>query len=383
MPAPSKTTEGNNNNSNKARLFPSPKTTKQPSSNDDEPPHPFRRAPDAVRPFIAAAALSPAHVYVAHVDPRPARFKRNLFLVPVAMNVAVALLFAWRVHRVAPFYLALAASALGLRAEQPSAAAAATGDDGSPLVREVLARTFTFFLDFVLAVFVWPWPYEFVVGRRGGSGDGDRGRGSPVIWRWRVGFRDREVYVRRSRAWDRDVLSAGRDFLDRDGKAGREAREALMGRVRAATSPMLLQQKTGYLTMDGEWDLDWAGMVAATRLVDDKAVGLDAFGLLVLLHHERFGWLTIDLGQGEGAEQDERRRQVFAFRDALAALGKEDLFFRWVEMIQFETTQPGGFTPEKQAAAAQKIRDMFKSNGVDFDELWKEAVGTDGLAGMP
>jgi hypothetical protein len=146
---------------------------------------------------------------------------------------------------------------------------------------------------------------------------------------------------------------------------------------------MLVQGKTGYLTMDGDWDLDWRGMVDATRLVDKKDVALEAFGTVVLLHHEKFGWVSVDLGNGETAEQDERRRQVMAFRDALAALGKEDLFFRWVEMIQFETTQPGGFTPEKQVAAAQKIRDMFKSNGVDFDELWKETVGTDGLAGMP
>jgi hypothetical protein len=146
---------------------------------------------------------------------------------------------------------------------------------------------------------------------------------------------------------------------------------------------MLVQGKTGYLTMDGDWDLDWRGMVDATRLVDKKDVPLEAFGTVVVLHHEKFGWVSVDLGNGESVEQDERRRQVMAFRDALAALGKEDLFFRWVEMIQFETTQPGGFTPEKQVAAAQKIRDMFKSNGVDFDELWKETVGTDGLAGMP
>jgi hypothetical protein len=33
--------------------------------------------------------------------------------------------------------------------------------------------------------------------------------------------------------------------------------------------------------------------------------------------------------------------------------------------------------------AAQKIRDLFTSNGVDFDALWKETVGTDGLTGMP
>jgi hypothetical protein len=366
MAEPSKTAKG------KARLSRPSSTKTTNKNNPSEPPAPFRPAPEALKPFYTT--LPPGHVYITHMDPRPASFKRKLFLVPVAMNVAVACIFVWRMAHILPYYLDLAWSALGHRNSTTVVAAESTWRE---LGGTIVGRAFTFLLDFLLAVFVWPWPYEFVVGA------GTAGRGSPVRWRWAVGFRDREIYVRRSRpSWDRQLAEAG-DLLAEDAKAARDAREVLMAQVRKATAPMLLQQKTGYLTMDGDWDLDWAGMVTATRLVDQKNVKLEAFGLVVLLHHERFGWLTIDLGQGEGAEQDERRRQVFAFRDALAQLGKEDLFFRWVEMIQFETTQPGGFTAEKQAAAAKKIRDMFKSNGVDFDELWKETVGTDGLAGMP
>lgn len=149
---------------------------------------------------------------------------------------------------------------------------------------------------------------------------------------------------------------------------------------------MLLQQKTGYLTMDADWDLDWAGMVAATELADKKVIDERVFGTLVLVYHENFGWLSIDLsdtGAKPGTKEDERRKQVFKFRDALTAIGQEDLFFRWIEVVQFETGRPGGFTEERQVEVAQKIRDMFKEKGVDFDEFWKEAVGTEGLAGMP
>jgi hypothetical protein len=285
----------------------------------------------------------------------------------------VVALFLWRVAYIAPYYMALLTSAFGYANETTLRAADLSYGE---LARVILRRAATFLLDFVLGVFVWPWPWEFVVGTTG--------RGSPVRWRWAVGFRAKEVYVRRSRdSWDGVLREKGVDLFDADSKEAREGREAVLGRVRAATAPMLVQGKTGYLTMDGDWDLDWRGMVDATRLVDKKDVPLEAFGTVVLLHHEKFGWVSVDLGNGETVEQDERRRQVMAFRDALTALGKEDLFFRWVEMIQFETTQPGGFTPEKQVAAAQKIRDMFKSNGVDFDGLWKETVGTDGLAGMP
>ncbi|KAK4124586.1 hypothetical protein N657DRAFT_571609 [Parathielavia appendiculata] len=357
----------------KSRLTPSSSSSKQKPPATSPPP-PFKPAPSSLAPFTNL--LPPGHVYITHIDPRPATFKRKLFLVPVALNLAVLLLFFWRVYHIGPYYLALFTSAaLGRDNETTLRAADLTYGE---LARVIARRAATFLLDFLLGVFVWPWPYEFVVGASSG------GRGSPVQWRWAVGFRGKEVYVRRSRdSWDGLLRENGVDLFDGERKEAREGREAVLSRVRAATAPMLLQGKTGYLTMDGDWDLDWKAMVDATRLVDKKEIALEAFGTVVMLHHEQFGWVSVDLGDGPMAEQDERRRQLFAFRDALATLGKEDLFFRWVEMVQFEATQPGGFTPEKQVVAAQKIRDLFKSKGVDFDELWKESVGTDGLAGMP
>ncbi|KAK4157679.1 hypothetical protein C8A00DRAFT_29363 [Chaetomidium leptoderma] len=359
---PTKTTKG------KSRLS---GTSSSKTSKASSPPYPFKSAPASLEPFYAT--LPPGHVYITHIDPRPAAFKRKLFLVPVALNLAVAALFVWRLAYITPYYLALFASTLGYANETTLRAA----DLGyGELARVVLRRAASFLLDFVLALFVWPWPYEFLVG--------STPRASPVAWRWAVGFREKEVYVRRSRdGWDGVLRAKGVDLFDGEVREAREGKEEVLARVRAATAPMLMQQKSGYLTMNGDWDLDWRGMMDATRLVDEKEVPLDAFGTVALLHHGKFGWVCVDLGNGETVEQEERRKQVLAFRDALTGLGKEDLFFRWVEMIQFETTQPGGFTPEKQVVAAQKIRDLFKSNDVDFDGLWKETVGTDGLAGMP
>ncbi|KAF3344622.1 Ribonucleoside-diphosphate reductase large chain [Verticillium dahliae VDG2] len=103
---------------------------------------------------------------------------------------------------------------------------------------------------------------------------------------------------------------------------------------------MLQHEKTGYLTMNGEWDLDWEAMVTAHALVDRKDMALDAFRAVVL----------------------------------------EDLFFRWIEIVQYESTQPGGFGPERQVDAAKKIRDLFSNEGIDFDEFWKESVGEDAEA---
>ena len=219
-------------------------------------------------------------------------------------------------------------------------------------------------LDLVLFIFVWPWPVEFCAGRT---------HGNPVRWRASVGFREEEIYIRRSREWDRDLDA----LVHRP-----EMKSTFLGVLRAATAPSLIREKTGYLTMNGQWDLDWALMVKATQLVDKKDLPLDAFRCVVLFHDKTHGWLSLDMLGGENAVAEERRRQVFAFRDALVALDKEQLFFRWIEIVQFESTRPGGFGPDKQVEVAAKIREMFAKENVDFDELWKESVGADGIVGM-
>ncbi|KAK4218464.1 hypothetical protein QBC37DRAFT_412571 [Rhypophila decipiens] len=350
-------------------MAPSKKASKASSSSSttaasSAPPKPFKVAPDSLKPFFSD--LSKKHIYIAHVDTKPRDFKLKIFIVPVAMNVVVALLFAWRIYYIAPYYLLLLASTLGYPNELTLQASELTY---SALLYAILRRTFTFLLDFLLGVFVWPWPVEFAFGSA-------LRRGSPVGWRWAVGFRDKEIYLRRSRDWDKTIG----DVIADDNGSGRNE---FFSHVNSATSPMLLQEKTGYLTMNGEWDLDWAGMVHATRLVDNKVLAMDAFTTpLVLLHNDRFGWMCVDMNTGANAKEDERRRQVFQFRDALAAVGKENLFFRWIEIVQFETSQPGGFTGKKQIETAQKIRDLFKEEGIDFDEFWMQSVGSASLAGM-
>jgi hypothetical protein len=63
-------------------------------------------------------------------------------------------------------------------------------------------------------------------------------------------------------------------------------------------------------------------------------------------------------------------------------MGKESLFFRWVELIQYESNAPGGFTQERQIAAAEKVKKMFEDQGVDFEVFEKEIGGMNGMAGV-
>ncbi|CAH0015883.1 unnamed protein product [Clonostachys rhizophaga] len=332
---------------------PKPQTA---SAKKGSPPAPFKEPPEVLQPFIDT--LSSKHVYVAHIDSKPAAFKRKLFLVPIAMNIGVVALFALRMYYIVPYYWKLMMSGFGNPNETTFPVETSTWAE---LGFEILKRGFTMFFDFLLFVFVWPWPVEFVAGVA---------HGNPTRWRWNVGFREKEIYVRRSRDWD---VGLG-DILKHD-----ESRRIFTAYIQQATSPMLQEQKTGYLLMNGQWDLDWDAMVYAHALVDKKDIALEAFRTVVLVHHQDHGWLCYDTKLSSSAEEDEKRRQVFAFRDALAAMGKDKLFYRWVEIVQFESTQPGGFGPEKQEEAAKNIRELFLKDGVDFDKLWKETVGADSV----
>ncbi|KAI8676510.1 hypothetical protein LRP88_10482 [Fusarium phalaenopsidis] len=322
------------------------------SPKDGAPPSPFKQPPEVLEPFISS--LSEKHVYITHVDSKPAELKRKIFMVPVGMNIVVVLLFVLRMYWIVPWYWKLIMTGLGHDNETTLNTADSTW---SEISWEIGRRAFTMMVDFILLIFVWPWPVEFVAGQA---------RGNPCQWRWQVGFRAKEIYVRRSREWDQVIKDL---FADED------SQKILFAYIQQATSPMLQEQKTGYLLMNGQWDLDWARMILAHRMVDKKEIALDAFKNVVLVHHPDFGWMSYDPRGPAASSEDERRRQVFAFRDALVELGKEDLFYRWIEIVQYEATQPGGFGPEKQEAAAKRIRELFEAQNINFDELWRKSVG--------
>ncbi|CAJ2508551.1 Uu.00g135770.m01.CDS01 [Anthostomella pinea] len=320
---------------------------------DGGPPAPFKRPAEVLQPIVDT--LDEKQVYIIHIDSKPAAFKRKIFVVPVLMNVVIAALLVWRMFHIGPYYLSIFASVLGYSNDTTMVVDEMEWDE---IVPEVLRRGFSFTLDFLLFMFVAPWPLDFVFSQENGS---------PVAWRWAVGFRNREVIVRRSKKW---VETMGDVVNDETCKG------LFMAHVNVATSPLAIGEKTGYLLMNAEWDLDWVAMVDATTMVDKKMAAIEAFTLVVLLHHEEWGWLCVDMKEEVTGPQDHRRRQVIMFRDALATKGKEDLFYRWIEIIQYESSQPGGFGPEKQEGAAKQIRDMFQKEGIDFDQQWEETVGT-------
>jgi hypothetical protein len=295
-------------------------------------------------------------VYITHIDSQPYTLKRRVFIVPVLMNIGFAALLLWRLYVAIPTYFAIFIAALGHHSEHK---VDIEGTSWNGLMTVIMGRTFLFFIDWSLARFVAPWPLEFFFGAPS----------NPVDWRRKIGFRNKEVIVRVSRKWD-EHLEKG--WVDNDEKTVKELIMPALGSK--------IQQKTGYLLMDKHWNLDFAEMIQAHSLVDSEALKLSDFEKTVWIHSPAYGWAFWNV-DGENNETLQREK-ISAFKDKLTAMGKENLFFRWAELIQFESSQPGGFGPDRQEAAMEKAKKMFEAQGVDFEEFWKSVGGTEGLPGM-
>ncbi|KAI8937172.1 hypothetical protein NX059_006384 [Plenodomus lindquistii] len=331
-------------------------------------PPPFTPAPAQLSTLLST--FDPSAVYIIHTDNLPAAHKKSIFLVPVLLNLSFALILIWRAYYAVPHYWAILMSFLGNPNETT------IRYDSTPwgaLIWKVVRRMLLFLGDFMLFRVVGPWPWTFFA----------ESPGNPVSWRWNVGFRDQEVYVRQSRGWGAaDLLGAAEGA---SGKAGEES-PFFKTRILPAVDKERLRQKTGYLLMDASFDLDFYGMVAATQLLDRKDMTMEylkksVFVCIVEKEGEEGQWVMWDCSKLDQGSESEARDKVILFKDKLTEMGKENLFFKWVELIQYESNAPGGFTQERQIAAAEKVKKMFADQGVDFDEFSREIGVMDVMPG--
>lgn len=323
------------------------------------PPPPFAKAPTTLTPFLDA--LDKRHVYIAHVDRFPIDYKKRIFAVPVALNVAIVVGLIWRIYSIYPTYLAIFASVLGY--ETP-ATVDTSSRPTSTLIWIVLKRSLMFMLDFVLIRFIGPWPLSFFF----------ESPCNPCLWRWNVGFRKEEIAVRVSRGWGTEELMQGV-------KSG-EGSPFFQTKILPHIDRTYMRQKSAYLMMGKEWDLDFELMVYATQLVDKKTFALNEFQKTVFAHSDEYGWLAWQVWKldDEGAEEDTRKR-ILELKDKLTAMGKESLFFRWIEIVQYESAQ-GDFTPARQMATLTKVEEMFDEQSINFRELIESVGGMDGMPGF-
>jgi hypothetical protein len=346
----------------KAKMPKNPSHTSSKKSGFMEPPLPFSRVPTHLEPLLAQ--LSTKHVYIIHIDTLSKDFKKNIFLVPTLMNIATILLIVWRIKAIAPFYFDIFQSMFGIVNHTTMDTDLMTWPE---IIKEISTRALNFLFDFTLYVFIWPWPQAFFIGAID--------IGTPVDWRWKVGFRDQEIIVRRSRRWDENL---GDVVLEQDSVSGRQ----FSATVRLAVAGSYMNGRTGYSMLNREWDLDWWTMAECTKLVDKNEMSLDDFKTRILVHSDEFGWVFEAQDTSGNSQEDEARSKIVAFKDELTKLGKENLFFKWIELIQFESSRPEGFGPERQVEAMRKAKQMFEAQGVDFEAFWAKVGGMEGLPGM-
>ncbi|KAJ4305383.1 hypothetical protein N0V90_000914 [Kalmusia sp. IMI 367209] len=330
-------------------------------------PEPFEAAPSTLAPLLATFDRS--SVYITHIDKHPAWFKKRVFSVPFGLNVVIALLLLWRVYAAIPLYWALLMSVLG-NANETTIYWSKTA--WGELSRKVAWRAAVFLFDWLLFTIVGPWPWTFFL----------ETPGNPIFWRYSIGFRDNEVYVRESRGWGaQDLLGEAEGS---SGKAGADS-PFFKTRILPAIDRRRLMEKTGYLLMDKDFDLDFAAMIQATRLIDKKDVSVDDLRTSVFVwvgSDESGQWTVWPCGKLDEGSETEAREKIILFKDRLTAMGKESLFFKWIELVQYESSAPGEFTYERQAATAEKAKKLFEAEGVDFDAFVKDIGGLQGMPGM-
>lgn len=199
---------------------------------------------------------------------------------------------------------------------------------------------------------------------------------------------ERGVQRRRSICESEQVLGSERPAWRGRGREwpGRSGQSLLQDQSSTAVDKSRLREKTGYLLMDADFDLDFFGMVAATQLLDRKDITLDHLRKSVFVYvgdpeTENGQWAVWECAKLDEGSETEARDKVIQFKERLTAMGKESLFFRWVELIQYESNAPGGFTQERQVAAAEKVKKMFEDEGVDFEVFEREIGGMYDIAG--
>ncbi|KAK5221133.1 hypothetical protein LTR72_006692 [Exophiala xenobiotica] len=333
------------------------------------PPTPFQYAPASLQPFLST--LPTDHIYLVHLDSTPPSLKKRVFVVPLLLNLLLTIGLCVRVYYALPVYLEQIITIFGYdTAYKVDTKTASAGK----LMNEVSSRTFLLMVEYAIFGLIGSWPKEFVFGSKWSRFVG------PWTWRRTLGFKETEIIVRRGRKWDTPLLTS--EVPEQTKTWMVEEELTIRVKVDAAMRLSYLA-KTGYLLLDKDWDLDFKAMLDAHRLADKGTVQTQDLENLALVYYQK-RWLVWRLHEApeitvKEAQQDS---ELETFRNRLAELGAESVFFRWIEIVQYETSQPGGFTEGRRVEALGQLKQLLTKKGVDYDRFWEDIGGQAGLPGF-
>ncbi|RMZ89165.1 hypothetical protein DV736_g3606, partial [Chaetothyriales sp. CBS 134916] len=347
-------------------------------------PEPFTPAAPSLYPFLST--LPHDHVFLTHLDRTPTDLKRYVFLVPCLLNLLIILGLCVRIYYAIPTYVQQISAIFGY--DSPYKVNVAQ-ESTTSLIGTVFERTFLLFADYALFSLLGSWPREFLFGSVRSRFAG------PVEWRWTLGFRDVEVIVRRGRKWDGPLFvqprseddqqqqqtqlssqtSARSTASSKSKSSGKERTTPWnsdeIGTLKFKSSPAMAPSKlskTGYLLLDKDYDLDFRAILDAHRLaiVTESSPSTS---------EER---PRLDLNDIDGCVfvyYDDPK--VERFKQALVDLKCRDVFYRWIEIVQFETIDE-----QQRRKALTELKTLLEAKGVALDTLFDDIGGVQGLPGL-
>lgn len=350
----------------------------------DNIPSPFTSLPQASSLYVFAKTLPRDHIYTVNLDNNPATLKKRVFVVPLLMNIVITLLLCWRLYFAVPVYLQQIITVFGW---QTSFSVKPQDMGAGDILGTISGRTGLLMIDYFIFGVIGRWPWEFFVGSKYGRYFG------PIAWRFALGFQSREVVVRKGRKWDENILRQPEDNdSDPRGLAGRKAvppwtreQELTVRAKLEGAMGLTYTKKTGYLLLDKDWDLDFKAMVDAHDLIEQgklKETDLSHVAL-VPFGDQWLAWYPHKEETNGSAEKTaERDAKLENFKAKLTKIGCEEIFYRWIEIVQFESAQPDGFTKTWKADAVNELKSMLKSKGKDDETFWTDVGGLDGVPGL-
>lgn len=328
-------------------------------------PTPFKPLPTHLQPF--ASTLPTDHFYITHLDQNDVSVKKQAFLVPLVLNLLIICILCGRAYYAAPVYLSLILTVFGH--ETPHHVSPSQSSSGD-ILSMIFSRTLLMMTDYALFWVLGSWPREFLLGSVHSRYVG------PVGWKLNVGFKEQEIVVRKGRRWDTGILEDDQRSWNLDNEL------TIKFKVEAAMRKSY-SSKTALSLLDRDWELDYHAMSDAHQLVEEGTLKPNDLQELGLVYYHK-QWLVWNIHEAHEVslsdlEADEKVRD---FREKLTSRGLEDVFFRWIEMVQYETNQPGGFSDRRKSEALRQMQRMVSDKNVDYQQFVMEVGGQDKFPGM-
>ena len=342
------------------------------------PPEPFKPVSSNLYPLTEC--MPEDHVIVVHPEKTPAALRKQTFVVPVLLNSVLLIVLCHRIFYAVPIYLEQIITIMGFETAYTVHPKELPWAD---LLSVLGSRTMLLSFDYVLFGLLGRWPLEFLMGNKHGRYVGC------AAWKWNIGFeRKTEIIVRRGRKWDTSLFESDVHRL-KQGLPGKSwSKEEELSVYNKATTALdrLTTSKSALSLLDKNWDLDYKAMVDATDFFDERKLSIDDIDHVVLVcwGGRWYFWYPHKSTASNELDKNVQQQDVKLekFKKVLTDHKCDDVFYRWIEIVQYETAQPGGFTVLKKKEAEQELRKLLTRRKQDSDQIFNAVGGVHEIPGL-